>query len=70
MATITITIPTADVPDVTDALCEHAGVPSSTINARDAVISFVRTITRAWRRKQASAALNAALTNAAEPDVV
>lgn len=42
IATITLTIPDAQLPRVRAALCADAGLPDSNANAKEAVIQFVK----------------------------
>lgn len=42
MATITITISTADATRVTHALCVSAGLPETAANAKQAVINYIK----------------------------
>lgn len=46
MASITLTIPDADLPRVRAALCAHAGVADSNANAKAVVVTWVKGIVR------------------------
>lgn len=65
MATITLTIPDAQLPRVRAALCLQAGLPDSNANAKQAVIDIVKGIVKAVEYKAAVDAQPAIV----EPDV-
>lgn len=46
MASITLTIPDAELPRVRAALCTAAGLSDSNANAKQAVINWVKTTVR------------------------
>ena len=65
MATITLTIPDAQLPRVTAALCSAAGIPDTAANAKTAVIEYIKSTVKAVEARAAATA-RAPL---AEPDV-
>lgn len=56
MATITLTIPDAQLPRVRAALCTNAGLPDSNANAKEAVIVWIKATVQSVEHLAAEAA--------------
>jgi hypothetical protein len=69
MATVTITIPDAQLPRVIEALCVGASLPQSAANARQAVINWVTTTTKEYELDRDRRAAVAAVAPPADPAI-
>lgn len=59
MATITLTIPDAQLTRISTALCKAAGMPVSTANAKEAIINHVKATVQNVERSEAIVAARA-----------
>lgn len=69
MAEVKLTIPTQDVPRVTSALCQSAGLSVSAANAKQALVNHIKQTVRNVERSEADAAVAAAVVEPVEPAI-